>query len=131
VFRRVYGIGLPTWDEPIPVAAAVLMPSPEKRLDVTSRALLYQRLADEAVSKIVGNPKITPYELLKLLDKAASTLSVIGKITGESQEISEARILRLPAWRRMKERMLEALRPYPEALKAVGQALKQIGGDEP
>ncbi|HMI84642.1 MAG TPA: hypothetical protein VK550_11140 [Polyangiaceae bacterium] len=53
----------------------------------------------------------------------------LGKISGENlSAITEARILRSPQWRRLKQRMLAALRPYPKALKAIGKALHE--GDE-
>ena len=70
---------------------------------------------------------ITPYERTKVGRHATQMLGEIGKLTGETQEISEERLLRLPAWRRIQETILLALRPWPEAARAVGKALEGLG----
>jgi len=52
------------------------------------------------------------------------------KITGEGETIDESKIVRLPAWRRMVERVVEALRPHPAAAADVARALRGMGGEE-
>ena len=85
-------------------------------------------MVDELLDKLNNDAKTTPLEKAKVMASTAGTITLLGKLTGESREISEARIIRLPAFRRVVDRMKEALRPWPEAARAVGEALKELDG---
>jgi transcriptional regulator with XRE-family HTH domain len=58
-----------------------------------------------------------------LLANAAKTLAVLGKLTGVGLSISERQILDSPNWRLIEARIIEALKPWPDALRALGKAL--------
>lgn len=70
----------------------------------------------------------TPYERAKVLRSTTSTLQLLGKLTGDTVVLTEAKILRLPAWQSLKRKILDALRPWPEAIHAVGKALGEENG---
>lgn len=73
-----------------------------------------------------GMAGLAPMERSKVASSAAATLEKLGRITGEVLQISEARLLRTPAWRRIEGTIVTALQPYPEALQAVAVALQAL-----
>lgn len=68
----------------------------------------------------------TPYERLRIMRSATDTLTALGKLTGETLDMPEEKILRLPAYRKLKAQILEALRPWPEAIHALAQYLGEV-----
>lgn len=74
----------------------------------------------------VGADGSTPLEQARVMASAASTLALLGKLTGEVLELSERQILRSPAWRRVEGAVLEALGDHPAALEAVVGALARL-----
>jgi hypothetical protein len=68
-------------------------------------------------------------------DRAAASLSValvrLGKVTGETLEIPNAKLVKLPAFRSVVEDMVRALKPYPEAMAAVAAELERIERGDP
>lgn len=107
-------------------AIAELLASDPRQKTPRQQAQDLQILVHDLLTNLPNDA--TPLERAKVMSSAASTLTVLGKLTGEAQEISEARILRLPAWRRIAERILDALEPYPEAARTVAEALDELGG---
>lgn len=132
LFLRRYKVPIESWDE-APDAKATLArtspsPAPPPVVDVQARALRLQSMVDETLDRVMRNKKTTPLERTKVLASAATTIAVIGKLTGDAQQISEQRIARLPAWRRIKDEMMRALTPWPDAMRAVGEALVRLDG---
>lgn len=70
---------------------------------------------------------LPPQARLRLEVTETRCTELLARLTGEGQEIGESRIVRLPAWRRIQDAIVVALRPYPEAAVAVMKALKEVG----
>ena len=67
---------------------------------------------------------------VRRMHQCAQTLTSLGKLTGETMEITPAKLVQAPAFRRMLDVMAEALAPWPEALRACGTALKVLSETE-
>lgn len=122
-----FGIEPKAWDE-TPEPPPHVKPSEPGAEDKTvrARAERFQRMLDDILAKIESDEKATPHEKAKVIKDASAALAVLGRITGEAQEIGEQRILRLPAWRRIEDAMAAALDPYPKAARAVAEALEEL-----
>lgn len=101
------------------------------RLDRLVRSMLDVIDQEQAKAMVEGGEKPTVglIERFRLATDAHKLLDKLGRLTGETQQISESRLLRLPAMRRILDRVTGALKPYPAALAAVGAALEQLGGE--
>ncbi len=53
-------------------------------------------------------------------------LKGLAEVTGELREIPDSKLIKLPGFRRVLERLGIALTPWPEAVHAVGIALKEL-----
>lgn len=139
IFRRAlethFGIAPELWDLPVgapmrarqATAKPVTIPPPP-RGDETPRTLA-QCLISQASVLIhahESDPSMTPKERAVMLDKASSAIDRAGRLTGESQKMAEDRIVRLHPFRRAVERILDAAKPWPEALRAIGVALQKL-----
>jgi hypothetical protein len=58
------------------------------------------------------------------MQRVARLVSMLGDLTGESAEIGEKKIVRLPAFRRVVDVLLAAIKPHPVALAAATEALE-------
>ncbi len=76
--------------------------------------------------KVETDPLLSLSEKARVLASAGQTIFRLQKHTGEALEISEAKIMKTPAWARVKAVLLAALRPWPDALRAVGKALGEL-----
>jgi hypothetical protein len=72
-----------------------------------------------------------------LAGRAIEALKEIGKLTGELSQLSSLSIsttniayVNSPAFARLEEMLLDRLRAYPDALRAVVEGLRQLQGDE-
>jgi hypothetical protein len=72
---------------------------------------------------------LSPGSRLRLETATTRAIELLAKFRGEGQALDEARIVRLPAWRRVSEAIVAALVPYPEASAAVLAALRALGGE--
>jgi transcriptional regulator with XRE-family HTH domain len=127
--QRAFGIEPGLWDvapvESIAVApTSTGTPAPASVFDMAG---VLQTAVNDQLQKLTTDPSVTPYERSKLIEKLAEALHSIGKLTGETLDMSEERLLRLPAWRRVKDAIFAALRPWPEAKVAVAEALEALG----
>jgi len=122
ILCRAYKIPVSSWDEPVP-ASALPVPEASSALPVNGSASSYAETLQTQVRRICqfvqDDPNATPAERMDLLEQATRITVQIGKITGESQDIGHSRLIRLPAYRRMKEKMLQALEPWPDAVAAI------------
>jgi transposase-like protein len=73
-----------------------------------------------------------PGVLLRAVDRIARQIELQARILGEIQEGPTVNVAVLPEWRGIRQRLLEALRPYPQACRAVVEALKAaaVTGEE-
>jgi hypothetical protein len=124
------------WDTVL-VGRRVAMSAAPSRVDAVARTTS-QDVADEA-GRFIATARALREELekqsgdefgpslaerAKILSQCATMIDKAGRQTGASADISEAKILKSPAWAKLMARVVEALRPYPEAARAVGEALK-------
>ena len=58
------------------------------------------------------------------MQRLSTTIERLGRVTGESLEIRPEVVVKLPAFRVVLRRLVEALRPFPEAAGAVVAALR-------
>jgi len=134
--RSAYGIPLEAWDEPFEAAptddagAAKRSKAAAEVAEVSVRAQAAQlsRVVRETLERVQAAGG-EPEWILKQSRSATAILQYLGKLTGETQEMSEARIVRLPAWRRIQSAIEHALARWPEAMNAVGEELQRIGVD--
>src|SRR5262245_32220539 len=81
------------------------------------QAAQVERALDEAVSEGKSIREVTP-----LSNSLTKLLKEIARLTGEG-EITEAMVMRAPAFERVMVKVEAALRPFPEAAKALAKAL--------
>jgi len=65
--------------------------------------------------------------LLRAVDRIARQIELQAKLLGQIQEAQTVNIAVLPEWHGIRQSVLEALRPYPEARLAVAEALRRHG----
>jgi len=124
--RKVYGVPLKAWDAPLVTvkAPAAAPPSDLARVDAEGRLRAQLARLDSLRSE---GRDLPPQARLRLEATETRCIELLSRLTGEGQEIGESRIVRLPAWRRIQDTIVEALRPHPEAAVAVMAALKEFG----
>lgn len=65
--------------------------------------------------------------LLRAVDRIARQIELQARLLGELQEGATVNILVMPEWQRVRQLVVEALRPYPEARAAVARVLRDAG----
>ncbi len=137
--KKHYGIASEAWDEAPPTAGGLLArlgappseppqapPAPGLPTTVRGAAESMIKQIRELQEKAATDPLLTPDERGKTLARAATILTSVARLTGEAGDIPEAKILRTPAWGRIRDAMLVALTPWPDALRAVGEAVARL-----
>lgn len=148
VLQKAFKIPIYAWDEPIvtpkqpkkkiaagapELAAAEPIAAPPAPLvingefSVRARALRLDAKVHELLERVTDDKETTDLEKFKCLNSAAATLNLLGKLTGQTQDVNEARILRLPAFQRIQEGLIRVLSSWPDALRAVGEELQRMG----
>jgi transcriptional regulator with XRE-family HTH domain len=125
--RKAFAIPVEAWDEPAePVLAAdaTVAATTWTADSVQARARRLQSMIDAMTDQL--QRATTPDEFSKFCRSITPALVHLGRLTGETLSIDEARIVRLPAWRRIEEALILALTPWPEALRAAGEALEAL-----
>lgn len=140
-----YGVPVDAWDRPagapraavpgsVPVsqhAEGGVSTADEAPTGVGARfdaeARLRAQLARLDALRSTASEDLPPQVRMRLEATETRCIELLGKLTGEGQEIGESRIVRLPAWRRIQDAIVVALRPYPDAAVAVMAALKELG----
>lgn len=70
---------------------------------------------------------VTPKDRRMILESMGRMVQKLGEITGETLEIPDSKWCKLPSTKRMTGRIVEALRPFPEAARAVLEVLEAVG----
>jgi transcriptional regulator with XRE-family HTH domain len=121
-FWKEYKVPPTAWDEePTGPTHVLLGPIDDS---VGGRIDRLQRTIDRIQEHVLTDESMTTREQLGQLNAAIAATGQLAKLTGEASEISDARLIRLPVMRRMLERLLKALEPWPDAMRAAGEALK-------
>lgn len=152
--RALFGIPVEAWDRPatgpwdpppsqppagdptqnMPIAGpgrglgTTIVPPPPSDTFPTPRALaatLIQQ-ASSLLHQAQTDKTMTPRELAKVMDLAGSAITRAGRLTGDSQTISEDRLVHMPAFRRVSEALVEATKEWPDAQRAIGEALLRL-----
>lgn len=136
---ELFGIPVASWDEGASVkptdTAKASTPIdyivPRLEADdgtVAGKARRLDRLVRKMLDAIEQNTEMTDFQRFQLATDVHRLLDKLGKLTGESAVISVSRVLRLPAWRRIQDTVLDALKPHPKALAAVIERVERLGG---
>lgn len=111
-----FGIPADGWSEPVTSA------QPEQAALGGDHAERTKRLAAELlealeaeVRAVRGDDGLTHLERTRRLTQLAQAVQRIGPLTGATLALSEEQILRSPAWRKLKEDLLEMLAEFPDA----------------
>jgi hypothetical protein len=78
------------------------------------------KLVDEA-----DVDEVLPRDKAVLLTAATTAIKLLGQLTGELGA-SEATVFSSPHWKKLQAELVDALRPYPDALRAVAARLERI-----
>lgn len=65
--------------------------------------------------------------LLQAVDRIARQIELQARLPGQIQDAQTVNVAVLPEWHGIRQTVLEALRPYPDARLAVAQALEGAG----
>lgn len=91
-----------------------------------------QRRTLDILTKAEKTKKLTT--ALTAIREARGNLELIGKFTGKLKPDAPAMTLNVflgsPDWQRLESILLDALKPYPPALEAAGQALATIAEED-
>jgi transcriptional regulator with XRE-family HTH domain len=129
IFKRVYGIPEVAWDDFAvpPPAIPASPPPPDEPWSLARRIERFQRILDKSLDELESSDAhATPYERAKVQKSLVGTIAELGKLTGESLLIDETKIIRLPRFRRIMAIISKALEPWPDAMRAVGEALAEL-----
>lgn len=149
--KKIYGVPVDAWDKlmtpsvianepmvpvsPVPVAPAasseasspVACPAVEETTEAMLRAQVDRSKA------IASDASLDPETRLRAEARLTHALRALAAYRGEADVMSEAKIVRHPAFKRMMIVLVKALEPWPEAMRAAGLALRaydQSGGAE-
>jgi len=130
------GIAEEWWDQPpaprpnTPADSSPKAPANAKLSGpIAVQALYLQDELNLILGELKNDDAATPTERLKVINACAGILKQIGHLTGELTNISEERVLKLPAWRNIQQAITETLTPWPEALRAMGIKLEELGAE--
>jgi len=117
--------------KPRKVAAEAAPPPMATALDACEQL---RAIVDAQIARL-NDPKearlLSERQRVQIASSAAQTLSMIGKISGETLQVPDGKLVRLPAFRRVTDVIVRTLTPWPDAMRAVGLVLTQIAqGDK-
>lgn len=136
--QKKCGIPIELWDEPwdepppiLPISGSPEVggadPAPDEQEQATSSGSETERSLREQLARLrairARDPDMTTASLLRLEASETKLIQLLAQATGESDVVSESRIMRSQAWRRIRDTITDALAPYPEASMAVADAL--------
>lgn len=126
--EKELGIPADAWDQDAPDQPEVEATTASS--SATEQADRMRRLIDNQLASLEAGGS-SPEQTVKLMKSLGGTISDLGKLTGESLAITEAKILRSPAWRRIQSAIVEALEPHPEILDEVLEAITNLVTERP
>jgi hypothetical protein len=117
-----------------PAPKAQPEPSPEPAETTASPNETIQELAGRlraVVQRELGRlespgVKLSESDRRNNLKTATGSLKTLAEVTGELKEVPDSKLVKLPGFRRVLDCIIEALRPWPEAVRAVGEALDAL-----
>jgi transcriptional regulator with XRE-family HTH domain len=109
-----------------PVAAPAATSAGDAPMSVHEEATRVMAQLRRLQDEVEHDEDTYPEKKAKMFASIATSLNVLGRLTGHSLDISETRIVRTPQFGRVMARIEEALNPWPEAMRAVAEALKEL-----
>lgn len=99
---------------------------------------LVRQVIDEDLGRVregkgLDGKALSPTQHRLLRGQLVGFVERLGKLTGETLQMPESKVVRLPAFQRLVEVMKRALEPWPPAMVAVAEALRraEAGEQEP
>jgi transcriptional regulator with XRE-family HTH domain len=136
---KAYGVPAEAWDrqagrppvapEPSSWQGGANAAGPGKSLGDALDAEARVRAQLARLDALRSDPDLLPQARLRLEATEIAAVKELRQITGEGVVVDEAKIVRLPAWRRVVEVVMGALRAHPEAQADVAKALREMGGE--
>lgn len=131
--REIHEAGGPepeSWDELVPEIAAAPAREPEAPVAATpaaarseaDRLLATVRALQDAADDGAG---LDLQARVRVAERLAAMVATLGRLTGDAV-INERQILRSPAAREIENAIVEALAPWPDAMRAVGERLAAL-----
>lgn len=124
---EVYGIPPATW-ELAPGAAlepGETAPEPAPELDDDADTLALTNASLAAIRKALRSTDLSETARSKKEDTYAKLLALKARL---ERDDDEDRFVRGPKWRAFRDRLIEILRPFPEAARAAAEALQELDG---
>ena len=112
----------PAPPEPDPEPEALQGPAPSVLDDYDALLNVLRRQLQQ--------PTLTPRERAQLTDAMTRAVTQKAKVEREKAMLEDATIRNHPKWKAMKQLLVEALLPYPEAARAVEAAVLRALGEE-
>ncbi len=117
-------IPIESWDEEVSTPASVPPPRVERdsqpwgEAAASFRIERLQRIVDAQLDQLDAPlDDMGPLEHAKVTTEVARNLDRLRALRGEA--LPEVKVLRLPAWIALRDRILAALKPHPDALRDV------------
>ena len=133
IMQKIEDMGGPPiawWDEPVtretprPVGAAEPPPetaTPDDTANEAGRLLGHIRTLQAALADPEQTADMDLPQKIRAMDQLAGAIGKLGSVTGV--KLTERAILASPLWQQLEERIMVALEPWPDALRAVAAAL--------
>lgn len=94
------------------------------------RAMIDEDLARVRLGKGLDGKALSPTQHRLLRGQLVGFVERLGKLTGETLQMPESKVVRLPAFVRLVDVMKRALEPWPEAMVAVAEAFRRAESGE-
>jgi hypothetical protein len=150
--KKIYGIPVDAWDRnvaPSVIANDLETPAPKASVapvvsteassspdvpsegNATTEAMLREQVTRSRT--IASDMGLDAETRLRAEARLTHALRALAAHTGEADAMTEAKLVKHPAFKRAMTVLLDALSPYPEAMRAAGLAMRtyeQSGGAE-
>lgn len=105
--------------------------APKTAGGVRERARRLLAIVDRDISLLEeprGKSQLTELERYRITQSLCSMVTQLAKITGEGADMPDSKLVKLPGFQRIIERLAKALKRWPDAMRAVAGELDAIEG---
>ncbi len=120
-----FGIPVKAWDQAPAKSKVVALVAANGHVPTTRE--FAELLLRDSWAEIQASGGLAPRERQAVREKAAAVVERVGKITGEHSNISERKIMRTPAWQRVRSVIDRVLEGHPEIERQLGEELAKLG----
>ncbi|MBZ0120873.1 MAG: hypothetical protein K8H88_28015 [Sandaracinaceae bacterium] len=128
VLRDRYGIAPDAWEQ-LPSTAAAGAPAaaaPPMPVRTGSETTLDEVELQLAQLHQIQAGSLIASERVRLADAVGKLLALKARLERERELIEDRIVREHPVWKRIRERLTATLRPFPDAARAVAQALEEL-----